>query len=190
MRPTGKVRCQWCGDDPLYTRYHDTEWGVPLRDDQKLFEFLILDGAQAGLSCLTILKKRENYGRAFDHFDPVKISRYSERKIASLLNNSGIVRNRQKIQSAVTNAGAMLAIQSEMGSFSDYLWQFVDGSTIKNRFESIDQIPASTEASDAMSRDLKRRGFRFVGPTICYAFMQAAGMVNDHIVSCFRYDQV
>jgi DNA-3-methyladenine glycosylase I len=188
MRET--IRCQWCVADPLYVHYHDTEWGVPVRDDQKLFEFLTLDGAQAGLSWLTILKKRQNYRRAFDHFDPEKIARYSERKINSLLGNSGIVRNRQKIQSAVTNARAVLDVQSETGSFSDYLWQFVDGATIKNRYRSIDRIPPCTGASEAMSRDLKRRGFRFVGPTICYAFMQSAGMVNDHIVSCFRYDQV
>ena len=190
MRSNGKVRCQWCGDDPLYVHYHDTEWGVPVRDDQKLFEFLILDGAQAGLSWLTILKKRENYRRAFDQFDPVKISGYNQRKMTSLLNNTGIVRNKLKISSAVTNARAMLDVQSEIGSFSDYLWQFVDGSTIKNQFKSINQIPASTKESEAMSRDLKKRGFRFVGPTICYAFMQAAGMVNDHIVGCFRYDEV
>ena len=190
MHSNGKVRCQWCREDALCTNYHDTEWGVPVRDDQKLFEFLILDGAQAGLSWLTILRKRENYRRAFDQFDPVKISRYGRRKIASLLNDSGIIRNRQKILSAVTNARAMLDIQSETGSFSDYLWQFVDGSTITNRFKSEDQIPAHTKESEAMSRDLKKRGFRFVGPTICYAFMQAAGMVNDHIVSCFRYDEV
>jgi DNA-3-methyladenine glycosylase I len=190
MRSTGKVRCQWCEDDPLYVLYHDTEWGVPVHDDQKLFEFLILDGAQAGLSWLTILKKRENYRRAFDQFDPVKISGYSQQKIASLLDNAGIVRNKLKILSAVTNARAMLVVQTEKGSFSDYLWQFVDGSTIKNRFTSTDQIPASTRESEAMSRDLKQRGFRFVGPTICYAFMQAAGMVNDHIVGCFRYDEV
>jgi DNA-3-methyladenine glycosylase I len=190
MSSSGKIRCQWCGDDPLYIHYHDTEWGVPVRDDRKLFEFLVLDGAQAGLSWLTILKKRRNYRRAFDRFDPEKIARYSEPKITSLLSNPGIVRNRKKIESAVTNARAMLAVQSETGSFSDYLWQFVDGVTIKNRYQSIDQIPARTDASEAMSRELKRRGFRFVGPTICYAFMQAAGMVNDHIVSCFRYDEV
>ena len=190
MRSTGKVRCQWCGDDPLYIHYHDTEWGVPVHDDQKLFEFLILEGAQAGLSWLTILKKRENYRRAFDQFDPVKVSGYNQRKISSLLKNTGIVRNRLKISSAVTNARAMLDVQSEKGSFSDYLWQFVDGSTIQNQFQSTDQIPASTQESEAMSRDLKKRGFRFVGPTICYAFMQAVGMVNDHIVGCFRYGEV
>ena len=190
MPSNGKVRCQWSVEDPLYVHYHDTEWGVPVRDDRKLFEFLILDGAQAGLSWLTILKKRENYRSAFDQFDPVKISRYGMRKIESLLNNSGIIRNRLKILSVVDNARALLDIQSETGSFSDYLWQFVDGFTIKNRYRSIDQIPAYTRESEAMSRDLKKRGFRFVGPTICYAFMQAAGMVNDHIVSCFRYDEV
>lgn len=188
---TGKtVRCPWCGDDPLYVRYHDTEWGVPVRDDRKLFEFLVLDGAQAGLSWLTILRKRQGYRRAFDHFDPVKISAYGSRKIESLMTDTGIIRNRRKILSAVSNARAMLAVQSESGSFSDYLWQFVGGSTQKNRWQSVDQIPARTPASEAMSRDLKRRGFSFVGPTICYAFMQAAGMVNDHIVGCFRYDQV
>lgn len=190
MCSKGKVRCQWCEGDPLYVRYHDTEWGVPIRDDRKLFEFLVLDGAQAGLSWLTILKKRANYRSAFDHFDPVKISRYGDSKISSLLSDPGIVRNRKKVQSAIANARAMLAVQSEMGSFSDYLWQFVDGATIRNRWQSMDQIPAHTQESAQMSRDLKRRGFQFVGPTICYAFMQAAGMVNDHIVGCFRYNQV
>ena len=190
MHTVEKMRCPWCGEDPLYVGYHDTEWGVPVRDDRKLFEFLVLDGAQAGLSWLTILRKREGYRRAFDQFDPLKISAYGSSKIEALMNDPGIVRNRSKILSAVSNAGAMLAVQSETGSFSDYLWQFVGGTTVKNRWQSVGQIPARTPASEAMSRDLKRRGFSFVGPTICYAFMQAAGMVNDHIVGCFRYDQV
>lgn len=185
-----KVRCAWAGNDPLCMRYHDTEWGVPLYDGQKLFEFLVLDGAQAGLSWLTILKKRENYRKAFDDFDPSKIARYGESEIRSLLSNPGIVRNRKKVEAAVANARALLALQDEMGGFSDYLWQFVGGRPIKNKWRHPAQVPAQTDASRAMSRDLKRRGFRFVGPTICYAFMQAAGMVNDHLVDCFRYEQV
>jgi DNA-3-methyladenine glycosylase I len=185
-----KNRCRWTGTDPIYITYHDTEWGVPLHDDHKLFEFLILDGVQAGLSWITILKKRENYRKAFDYFDPSKIARYDPRKISRLLLNKGIIRNRLKIEAAVKNALSFLNIQKEFGSFDTYIWQFVGGKTRKNRWKTIDEIPAHTEESLKMSNDLKSRGFKFVGPTICYAFMQAAGMVNDHTVDCFRYNEV
>ena len=185
-----KKRCAWAGTDPIYVEYHDTEWGVPLHDDRRLFEFLLLDGFQAGLSWITILKKRSNYRSAFDDFDPEKIARYKSHKIKSLLSDKGIVRNRLKIEAAVQNAGAFLAVQREFGSFNDYIWQFTGGKTIKNAWKTMADIPAQTDASAAMSRDLKKRGFKFVGPTICYAFMQAAGMVNDHVVDCFRYHQV
>lgn len=180
-------RCDWCGTDPLYVQYHDTEWGVPVHDDRTHFEFLLLDGAQAGLSWITILRKRENYRAAFDGFDPAKIARYDDAKIAELLANPGIVRNRQKINSAVKNARAFLAVQAEFGSFDAYIWQFTDGRIIQNAWRTMADVPALTRESEAMSRDLKRRGFNFVGPTICYAYMQSAGMVNDHIVSCFRH---
>ncbi|MHC4121452.1 MAG: DNA-3-methyladenine glycosylase I, partial [Planctomycetota bacterium] len=173
-------RCDWPGDNKLMTEYHDTEWGVPLHDDRKLFEFLMLDNAQAGLSWQTILNKRENYRRAFDNFDPAKIARYNERKITSLLSNPGIIRNRLKVRSAVTNAQAFLETQAEFGSFDSYIWQFVDGAPIRNRWKTLEDIPATSAESDAMSKDLKKRGFKFVGSTICYAFMQSAGMVNDH----------
>ncbi|MHC4627009.1 MAG: DNA-3-methyladenine glycosylase I, partial [Planctomycetota bacterium] len=169
--------------------YHDTEWGVPLHDDRKLFEFLLLDNAQAGLSWQTILNKRENYLRAFDGFDPTKIARYNERKIALLLNNAGIVRNRLKVQSAVTNARTFLDVQGEFGSFDNYIWQFVNGMPIRNSWKKLADIPCTSPESDAMSKDLKKRGFKFVGSTICYAFMQSAGMVNDHLTCCFRYRQ-
>jgi DNA-3-methyladenine glycosylase I len=182
-----KPRCIWCGDDPLYQAYHDTEWGVPLHDDQLLFEFLILEGAQAGLSWITILKKRENYRAAFDGFDATRIARYDANKIESLLQNPGIVRNRLKVAAAVTNAQRFLDVQSEFGSFDKFIWQFVDGKPKQNARRSIDRIPASTPESDAMSKELKRRGFKFVGSTICYAHMQATGMVNDHTTDCFRY---
>ena len=185
-----KTRCEWLTEDPVYVDYHDKEWGVPLHDDRKLFEFLILDAAQAGLSWLIILKKRENYRKAFDGFDASKIARYDQRKVKALLADSGIVRNRLKIQSAIDNAKGFLAIQKEFGSFDKFIWQFTSGETIRNRWKSIKEIPARTVESDAMSKELKRRGFRFVGSTICYAFMQAAGMVNDHIVKCFRYREV
>jgi DNA-3-methyladenine glycosylase I len=185
-----KTRCSWCLSDPLYTRYHDEEWGVPLHDDRKLFEFLILDGAQAGLSWFTVLKKRGNYRKAFDRFDARKIARYGSAKIKQLLKNEGIIRNRLKIKSAIFNAKAFLAIQKEFGSFDRYLWQFVGRKTIKNKRKTLKDIPARTRESDAMSEDLKSRGFNFVGSTICYAFMQAAGMVNDHLTSCFRYREV
>ena len=180
-------RCQWASDDPLYMAYHDEEWGVPLHDDRMLFEFLILEGAQAGLSWITILRKRENYRAAFDNFDPVKVAAYDEAKILELLDNPGIVRNRAKIRSAVGNAKAFLRVQQEFGSFDSYIWSFVDGQPINNQWQMLSDIPAETAESRAMSKDLKKRGFNFVGPTICYAFMQACGMVNDHTVDCFRY---
>ncbi len=181
--------CDWPGDNKLMIEYHDTEWGVPLHEDRKLFEFLLLDNAQAGLSWQTILNKRENYRNAFDNFDPAKIARYNKRKITSLLNNPGIVRNRLKVQSAVTNARAFLEIQAEFGSFDAYIWQFVNGTPIRNRWKSLKDIPATSPESDAMSKALKKRGFKFVGSTICYAFMQSAGLVNDHLTRCFRHTQ-
>jgi DNA-3-methyladenine glycosylase I len=181
------VRCGWAGDDPLYVRYHDDEWGVPVHDDRTLFEFLLLEGAQAGLSWITILKKRENYRRAFDGFDPEKIARYRPARLRKLLADPGIVRNRLKVESAVGNARAFLEVQKEYGSFDAYLWEFVDGRPIQNRWRTLKQVPAKTAESDAMSKDLKKRGFRFVGSTICYALMQAVGMVNDHTIDCFRH---
>ena len=180
-------RCAWAGTDPRYIRYHDEEWGVPVHDDQFLFEFLILEGAQAGLSWSTILNKREHYREAFDRFDPVVVATYDEAKIESLLQDPGIVRNRRKVEAAITNARAVLAVKEEFGSFDRYIWRFVGGRTIQNAWTSIEEIPTQTPESIAMSKDLKRRGFKFVGPTICYAFMQAVGMVNDHTVDCFRY---
>jgi DNA-3-methyladenine glycosylase I len=185
-----KERCPWPGNDELMIRYHDTEWGVPLHDDRKLFEFLVLDAFQAGLSWSIVLKKRENFRRAFDNFDPPKISRYTKKKMESLLKNDGIIRNRLKIEATVSNARAFLDIKKEFGSFDKYIWQFVNGKPIVSKWKTLRQIPASSPESDTMSKDLKSRGFRFVGTTICYAFMQAAGMVNDHIVSCFRYKEV
>jgi len=180
-----KQRCGWCTADPIYIDYHDKEWGRPVHDDRLLFEFLILEGAQAGLSWLTVLKKRENYRKAFDHFDAIKIVRYDDKKIKELLNNEGIIRNRLKIASAISNANAFLAVQQEFGSFDKYIWQFVDGKTINNNFPHYKKLPAKTSISDAMSLDLKKRGFNFVGSTICYAFMQATGMVNDHTTDCY-----
>lgn len=185
-----KIRCEWAGTDPLYVKYHDEEWGVPVRDDKKLFEFLILEGAQAGLSWLTVLRKRENYRKAFDGFSAEKIVKYDAKKIKNLLLNEGIIRNRLKVGSAVSNAKAFLAIQKEFGSFNRYLWGFVKDRPIMNHRKSVKDLPARTEISDRMSKDLKRRGFRFVGSTICYAHMQATGMVNDHVTSCFRYREV
>ena len=182
-------RCEWVGDG-LMIAYHDEEWGVPLHDDRRFFEFLLLDGAQAGLSWSTILKKREGYRKAFANFDPVKVARFSEKKQAKLIENSGIVRNRLKIKSAVQNARAFLAVQAEFGSFDAHIWGFVDGNPKVNRWKSMQEIPAQTAASEAMSKDLKGRGFNFVGPTICYAFMQATGIVNDHTVDCFRYQEL
>ncbi len=183
-------RCAWPGDDPLYVAYHDAEWGVPLHDDGRLFEFLVLEGAQAGLSWITILRKREDYRRAFDGFDAEKIARYTPRKIERLMQDAGIVRNRLKIEGAVASARAFLNVRDEFGSFDRYLWGFVDGRPIQNRWKTTKQIPASTPVSDALSKDLKQRGFKFVGPTVCYAHMQACGMVNDHLVDCFRHRQV
>ncbi len=182
-----KKRCGWCTADPLYIAYHDKEWGRPVHDDRLLFEFLVLEGAQAGLSWLTVLKKRENYRRAFDHFDAVKIERYGDKKIKELLSNEGIIRNRLKIASAINNAKAFLRVKKEFGSFDKYIWQFVDGKTKKNRISDLKKLPACSLQSDAMSRDLKKRGFNFVGSTICYAFMQAVGMVNDHTTDCFCF---
>ncbi len=182
-----RVRCSWCGTDPVYVLYHDREWGVPVHDDRKLFEMLILEGAQAGLSWITILRKRENYRKAFDNFDPVKVARYDRRKLATLLKDEGIVRNRLKIQAAVTNARAFLAVRKEYGSFDRYIWQFVGGKPKKNSPKSLKDVPSKSPESDAMSKDLLKRGFKFVGSTICYAFMQATGMVNDHTVDCWKY---
>ncbi len=183
-------RCEWAGSEPLYVAYHDQEWGVPQHDDSKLFEMLILEGAQAGLSWSTILKKRESYRKAFEDFDPQKVVGFDESKVAELLKNPGIVRNRLKINAAVQNAKALLAVQDEFGSFDKYIWGFVGGEPKVNTRKSLGEIPAQTAESEAMSKDLKKRGFRFVGPTICYAFMQAVGMVNDHVVHCFRYQQL
>ena len=187
-------RCQWVGDwqdiDDIMVRYHDEEWGIPKRDDRRLFEDLVLDGAQAGLSWLTILRKRENYRAAFDNFDPVKVAAYDEAKIEELLGNDGIIRNRQKVNSAVKNAQAFLKIQQEFGSFDAYIWGFVDGKPVQNNWQTLSDLPAKTELSETISKDLKKRGFSFVGPTIVYAFMQAVGLVNDHAVDCFRYHEV
>jgi DNA-3-methyladenine glycosylase I len=185
-----KQRCAWAGTDPLYVAYHDEEWGVPVHDDRRLFEFLVLEGAQAGLSWSTILRKRDAYRRAFDRFDPRKVARYGERKIATLLSDAGIVRNRAKIQSAIKNAKAFLDVQAEFGSFDAYQWRFVGGRPMQSRRVAVGDIPARTAESDALSKDLKSRGFTFVGSTIIYAHMQAVGMVNDHIVSCFRHREV
>jgi DNA-3-methyladenine glycosylase I len=187
---TDKVRCSWCGDAPLYVAYHDEEWGVPVFDDRTLFEFLILEGAQAGLSWSTILNKRENYRRAFDDFDAEKVARYDGTKIAALLSDPGIVRNQLKIGSAVTNAQAFLKVREAWGSFANYIWSFVDGRPIQNSWRALSEIPAKTPLAEAISKDLKGRGYRFVGPTIVYAHMQATGMVNDHLVSCFRYPEI
>ena len=183
-------RCPWGDTHPLYVEYHDTEWGVPTHDDQLLFEAIVLDGAQAGLSWLTILKKRERYRRAFSGFDPQKVARFDDRRVEQLLGDDGIVRNRLKIRSAIANARAFLAIQEEFGSFDAFIWGFVDGKSKQNAWRRMNQVPATTPDSDAMSAELKRRGFSFVGSTICYAFMQAIGMVNDHLVSCFRHSEV
>jgi DNA-3-methyladenine glycosylase I len=183
-------RCGWVSDDPLYTAYHDEEWGVPVHDDRVLFEFLLLEGAQAGLSWSTILHKREGYRKAFSGFDPRRVARYDRRKLERLLADPGIVRNRLKVASAVANASAFLAVQEEFGSFDAYVWRFVDGAPIRNRWRRLSDVPASTPESETLSRDLKKRGFRFVGATICYAFMQATGMVNDHLTDCFRHSEI
>jgi DNA-3-methyladenine glycosylase I len=185
-----KNRCPWCLGSDAYLAYHDAEWGVPLHDDRALFELLILEGAQAGLSWSTILNKRDNYRKAFDRFDARKIARYSDRKVASLLADAGIVRNRLKIAAAIQNAKAFLAVQKEFGSFDRYIWSFVGGRPKQNRRRSMKDVPARTPESDAMSKDLQARGFKFVGSTICYAFMQATGMVNDHLAGCFRHAQL
>jgi DNA-3-methyladenine glycosylase I len=184
-----QTRCAWVSDDPVYIKYHDKEWGVPVYNDRLLFEFLILEGAQAGLSWITILKRRQNYRACFDQFNAKKIAEYDARKVKILLANEGIIRNRLKVQAAITNAQAYLSVKKEFGSFSDYIWQFVDGKPIQNRWKS-GQVPAKTEISDRLSKDLKKRGFKFVGSTICYAFMQAVGMVNDHTTECFRHQEL
>lgn len=181
-----KVRCAWSGADPLYVEYHDKEWGIPVHDDRKLFEMLILEGAQAGLSWITILRKRENYRNAYDKFEAKKIARYDQKKIKQLLANEGIVRNKLKIAASISNAKTFLEIQKEFGSFNAYIWQFVGGKAKRGARKSLKEIPATSRESDAMSKDLKKRGFKFVGSTICYAFMQAVGMVDDHVHDCFR----
>jgi DNA-3-methyladenine glycosylase I len=190
VKDTMANRCKWCGEDSLYIAYHDKEWGRPVHDDCLLFEFLVLEGAQAGLSWLTILKKRENYRKAFDFFDPRLIAQYDQSKIDSLLANAGIVRNRRKINSAIQNAKAVLLIQKEFGSLDTFLWKYVENSPIQNHWKSHSEVPVTTEISDKMSKDLKKRGFSFVGSTICYGFMQAVGMVNDHTTDCFCHATV
>jgi DNA-3-methyladenine glycosylase I len=185
-----KIRCAWCGNDPLYIEYHDTEWGVPVYDDAKLFEFLILETFQAGLSWITILRKRENFRQAFDNFDYKKIAKYNDAKFEALLNDAGIIRNKLKIKATISNALAFMEIQKEFGSFSAYIWGFVEGKPIKNNWKSLSELPAKTALSDLISKDLKKRGFKFVGSTVIYAHMQATGMLNDHIIDCFRYHQV
>jgi len=185
-----KIRCQWVNNDPLLKEYHDKEWGVPIHDDSLLFEFLVLESAQAGLSWNTILKKRENYRSSFDNFDPRKVAAYNDVKIEILRNDKGIVRNRLKINSAVSNAQTLQEIQREFGSFDKYIWKFVDGKPIQNRWKNIKELPLSTVVSGKMSIELKKRGFKFIGPKICYSFMQAVGMVNDHTVDCFRHSEL
>ena len=183
-------RCEWANSSALYLDYHDKEWGVPVHDERTLFEFLILEGAQAGLSWSTILNKRQAYIQAFENFEPTKVASYDDSKVQQLLANPGIVRNRLKIQAAIQNARSFLAVQDQYGSFDAYIWQFVDGKPVQNSWKSLQEIPATTKESDAMSKELKKRGFTFVGSTICYAFMQAVGMVNDHTVDCFRWQEV
>ena len=183
-----KSRCSWCGTDPLYVQYHDTEWGVPVYDDKKLFEFLILETFQAGLSWITVLRKRENFREAFDQFNYKKIAKYNDDKLNELIQNAGIIRNRLKIKATVSNAISFMKIQKEFGSFSDYIWKFTNGKPIQNSFKTMKDIPATTPLSDEISKDLKARGFKFVGSTVIYAHMQATGMVNDHVTSCFRYE--
>lgn len=183
-------RCAWVGDDPLMVAYHDTEWGVPVHDDQKLFEFMVLDAMQAGLSWRIVLGKRENFERALDGFDIAKISKYGDKKLEKLVTDEGIIRNRQKLVATIANARAVIAIQDEFGSLDTYLWQFVDGSPTRNAWTESSQIPAKSAVAELMSKELKKEGFKFVGPTICYAFMQAAGLVNDHVTKCFRYEEL
>ena len=185
-----KNRCAWCVGDPLYEAYHDEEWGVPVYDDETLFEFLILETFQAGLSWITVLRKRENFRKAFDGFDYKKIANYNQSKIESLLQDSGIIRNKLKVNATVTNAQAFMRVQDEFGSFSKYIWGFTDGKPIKNAYKTLSDVPANTPLSDAISKDLKKRGFKFVGTTVVYAHMQATGMVNDHVIDCFRYNEV
>ncbi len=185
-----KQRCEWANSSALYLEYHDSEWGVPVHEERKLFEFLILEGAQAGLSWSTILNKRQAYIQAFDNFEPAIVANYNDTKVQALLANPGIVRNRLKIQAAIQNARSFLKVQDQFGSFDTYIWQFVDGKPIQNSWKSLQEIPATTKESDAMSKELKKLGFTFVGSTICYAFMQAVGMVNDHMVDCFRWQEV
>lgn len=185
-----KNRCQWCGEDSLYVNYHDQEWGVPVYDDAKLFEFLILETFQAGLSWITILRKRENFRKAFDDFNYKIIANYSDEKFEELMQNTGIIRNKLKIKATITNAIAFMKVQDEFGSFSNYIWKFTDGKPIINKWDSLSEVPATTELSDSISKDLKKRGFKFVGSTVVYAHMQATGMVNDHIKDCFRYNEV
>lgn len=185
-----KIRCGWCVGDPLYESYHDHEWGVPLKDDAAIFEFLILETFQAGLSWITILRKRENFRKAFENFDYKKIANYSEEKIAELMQDSGIIRNGAKIRASVSNARAFMKVQEDFGNFSDYIWSFVNGSPVQNDWEHLKEVPATTKVSEALSKDLKKRGFKFVGPTVVYAHMQATGMVNDHVTQCFRHKEV
>lgn len=183
-------RCPWCGTDPLYVKYHDEEWGVPVHDEQKHFEFLILEGAQAGLSWITILRRRENYRKAFVNFDPAKVANFDDAKIGELLNDPGIIRNRLKVTAAVNNARRFLEVQQKFGSFDAYLWRFIDSKPVVNTWKELSEIPAKTELSEKISKDLKQQGFKFVGPTIIYAHLQAIGLVNDHLVSCFRYQEI
>jgi len=183
-------RCPWCEKDEMYVKYHDEEWGVPIHEDNRHFEFLILEAAQAGLSWLTVLRKRDNYRKAYDNFDPVKVAKYDEEKINELINNPGIIRNRRKIEASVNNAQRFLEIQREFGSFNNYLWGFVNNEIIKNEWDDISQVPANTNLSSKISKDLKKRGFRFVGSTVIYSYLQAAGLVNDHIKDCFRYNDI
>jgi len=190
MSKKGIVRCGWCGSDPLYVRYHDEEWGVPAHDDRKLFEMLILEGMQAGLSWLTVLRKREEFRKAFDGFDAFRIANYDAKKIRSLLENPGIIRNRLKIEAAIENARAFLQVQEEFGTFNHFVWPLIGNRPWQNHFKALNEVPAKTAESGTMNRELQKRGFRFVGSTICYAFMQAVGMVNDHLVDCFRYKEI
>jgi DNA-3-methyladenine glycosylase I len=185
-----KKRCNWCGTDPLYMEYHDSEWGVPVYDDDKLFEFLILETFQAGLSWITILRKRENFRKAFDNFDYKKIATYSDEKFDELILDAGIIRNKLKIKATISNAISFMEIQKEFGSFSKYIWSFTNGKPIKNKWDNLNNVPATTELSETISKDLKKRGFKFVGSTVIYAHMQATGMVNDHVKECFRYNEV
>jgi DNA-3-methyladenine glycosylase I len=190
MKEPAKTRCGWCGSDPLYVKYHDKEWGVPVHDERKHFEFLTLESAQAGLSWITVLRKRENYRSAFDNFDPRKVSVYGKEKISELLNNPGIIRNRLKIEAAISNAGKFLDVCSEFGSWDNYIWRFTEFKPLVNKFTNLKELPASTALSDKLSADLKKRGFKFVGSTIIYAHMQAIGMVNDHLIDCFRHEEI